>query len=123
MFCGYNGKGKELNSIESLQLRRISEWIRLPLNETVKKLDNMAAVPFQGNVVVFGGNCDAGHSMYLFGDDGKLKQDLSSLESIPGGMSQSPYVVHNGKIFTIGSLKDEQKSQLKCFDGNKWTKV
>ncbi len=120
VFCGYNGKGHELNSIELLLPKRQTEWLRLPLDERLAKMDNVAAVPFQGAVLLFGGNLDAGHYMYVLGEDGRLKQDLSALEAIPGGMSQCPYFLQGARLYTAGPFREETQTSLKYFDGRKW---
>ena len=50
-----NSGNKSLNSIEILELQKDKEWKVAPLAKEMEELSSVAAVPYCGNVVVFGG--------------------------------------------------------------------
>ena len=54
-FCGTLDSIINTNSIESLQIDADREWQFLPLNDEIRKTQQIAAVAFMGSVFVFGG--------------------------------------------------------------------
>ena len=55
-FCGAQGSGTRLNSIESLQTNKDSKWKTLPLNRKIGKAFDLGAVKYGNKIVLFGGS-------------------------------------------------------------------
>ena len=74
------------------------------MNEDIEGAHHLAAVPFQGKIIVFGGNAfnTAYFSYTLSEGSHKVEQDLSGDDSIPGKMCKGSVLMMQGKFMAAG---------------------
>ena len=104
-FCGNQGYGNNLNSIESLQTGAHTKWKLLPHDDRIPETSELAGVLLQNSILIFGG---VNHSLYL-NTDGELLKDRSGQELVPGAMCRGSFVERRGVVFAAGFNEIQEK--------------
>ena len=78
-----------------------SEWRILPLDHRIIPSYHLGAIPFLGQILVFGGVFITSRRMYVLTEEGEVLKDLSKDPLIPQHMCSKPYIAKEGRIYTI----------------------
>ena len=121
-FCGGNDMYTDLNSIESLEIEKETQWKTLTLNYQIAQTYHFAGVEFKNKIVVFGGHSyTSSYSAFIFSKEGELEQDLSQDSLTPEDMCQGSFTVQGGKIYAVGFSEVSSEWAMRVFDGKKWS--
>ena len=95
------------------------------IDDVMKRASHLAAVPFLGSIMVFGGDGIGDATVSRFNEEGELVRHSSTLALIPRFMCWRAYTVQKRKIYAVTKRWTDQKCQMgvSAFDGSEWVRI